>query len=184
MATSTTTRPTQTTATTPAPAPAPAPAPTLVPPPPPPPTAINLAIPNLWPDDIGETNLTAPLSILQAQAHNLSQRTGGMVMAGVETVTERSSSFVHNFVIVAPALNNYAARIFRVKHGVHFYPLEIITEIDGPNFRAATQEDFMRALGEVFGSAPLKKMVHSLIAQSRVARPANAPAPPPASSQK
>jgi hypothetical protein len=141
----------------------------------------NLSIPNLWPDDIGETNLTAPLSVLQAQAHNLSQRTGGLVVAAVETVTERTSSFVHSFVIVAPALNNYAARIFRVKHGVHFYPLEIITEIDGPNFRAATQEDFMRALAEVFGSAPLKKMVHSLIAQSRVARPAS-PASP--SSQK
>ena len=138
----------------------------------------NLSIPNLWPDDIGETNLTAPLSVLQAQAHNLSQRTGGLVVAAVETVTERTSSFVHSFVIVAPALNNYAARIFRVKHGVHFYPLEIITEIDGPNFRAATQEDFMRALAEVFGSAPLKKMVHSLIAQSRVAKPASPPGTP------
>ena len=48
-------------------------------------------------------------------------------------------------------MSNYAARIFRVKHGVNFYPLEVITEIDGPNFRAATQDDFLRALGEVFG---------------------------------
>ena len=132
--------------------------------------ANHAAIPNLWPDDIGQTSLTAPLSVLQTQAHNLAQRTGGLVVAAVETVTERSS-FVHSFVILAPALSNYAARIFRVKHGVHFYPLEIITEIDGPNFRAATQEDFLRALAEVFGSAPLKKMIHSLIAQSRVANP-------------
>jgi len=170
------TRPSTTTAAAPAPAPSISTA-----------AAANPSIPNLWPDDIGETNLTAPLSVLQAQAHNLSQRTGGLVVAAIETVTERASSFVHSFVLIAPALNNYAARIFRVKHGVHFYPLEVITEIDGPNFRAATQEDFMRALAEVFGSAPLKKMVHSLIAQSRVAKPAaGAPASPttPLPSQK
>jgi hypothetical protein len=176
MATATTTvKPTATASA--AAAPAALAAPVVLPPP-------NPTVPNLWPDDIGETNLTAPLSILQTQAHNLAQRTGGLVVAAVETVTERASSFVHGFVIIAPSLNNYAARIFRVKHGVHFYPLEIITEIDGPNFRAATQEDFMRALAEVFGSAPLKKMVHSLIAQSRVAQPASTPVKPPAPSQK
>ena len=135
------------------------------------------AIPNLWPDDIGETSLVAPLSVLQTQAHNLAQRTGGLVVGAVDTVTERASSFVHTFTIIAPALSNYVARIFRVKHGVHFYPLEVITEIDGPNFRAATQDDFLRALGEIFASAPLKKMVHSLIAQSRVTNPANPPNP-------
>ena len=138
------------------------------------------AIPNLWPDDIGDTSLTAPLSILLGQAQNLAHRTSGLVVASVETATERASNFVHSFVVVAPALNNYAARIFRVKHGLHFYPLEVITEIDGPNFRAATQDDFLRALAEVFGSAPLKKMVHSLIAQSRVANPSNASKPSPA----
>jgi hypothetical protein len=40
--------------------------------------------------------------------------------------------------------------------------------VDGPNFRAGGQEDFLRALAEIFASAPVKRMIHSLIAQSRV----------------
>ena len=128
-------------------------------------------IPDLWPEDIGQTNITAPLSVLQQQARNLGEKTRGLVLGAVETATERGTSFVHSFLLVAPTLNNYTARIFRVKHGVHFYPLELITELDGPNFRAATQDDFLRALAEVFSTAPLKKMIHSLIAQSRVAAP-------------
>jgi len=131
------------------------------------------AIPDLWPDDIGQTSLTAPLSVLQQQARLLADKTGGLVLGAVESVTERASSFMHSFILVAPTLNNYTTRVFRVKHGVHFYPLEILTEIDGPNFRAATQEDFLRALTEIFSSVPLKKMVHSLIAQSRVAEPSH-----------
>ncbi len=133
-------------------------------------STINSAvIPDLWPDDIGQTSITAPLSVLQQQANGLSDKTSGLVLAGIESTTERPSNFIHSFMLVAPKLNNYTARLFRVKHGVHFYPLEVITDLDGPNFRAATQDDFLRALTEIFTSAPLKKMIHSLIAQSRVA---------------
>ncbi len=127
------------------------------------------AIPDLWPEDIGQTTVTAPLSILQQHAQILAQKTDELVCATVESMTERAQSFIHNFTLVAPALNNYSLRVFRVKHGVHFYPLEIMTDLDGPNFRAASQDDFMRALGEIFSSAPMRKMISSLIAQSRVA---------------
>lgn len=130
---------------------------------------MSTSIPDLWPEDIGQTTVTAPLSVLQQQAQSLAQKTQQLVCANVETVTERAQHFVHSFTLVAPVLNNYCLRVFRVKHGVHFFPLEIMTDLDGPNFRAATQDDFVRALGEIFSSAPMRKMISSLIAQSRVA---------------
>jgi hypothetical protein len=127
------------------------------------------AIPDLWPEDIAQTTVTAPVTILQQQAQILAEKTGGLVCVSVETATERTQSFLHSFSLIAPRLSNYSLRVFRVKHGVHFYPLEIMTDLDGPNFRAATQEDFVRALAEIFGSAPMRKMISSLIAQSRAA---------------
>jgi len=125
-------------------------------------------IPDLWPDDIGQTTLLAPLSILRDQAAKLADKTDGLVRGAVDTHADRSRSFEHSFHLSAPALGNYTCRIFRVRHSVNFYPLELLTDVDGPNFRAGGQEDFLRALTEIFSSAPVKRMIHSLIAQSRV----------------
>ena len=125
------------------------------------------AIPDLWPEDIAHISTTPPLVVLQEQAQKLAQKTGKLVCATVDSTAERSQSFIHTFSLIAPALGNYTCRLFRVKHGVHFYPLEILTDIDVPNFRAASQDDFIRALAEIFASAPVKKVVQSLMAQSR-----------------
>lgn len=134
------------------------------------------AIPDLWPDDIAQVNAIPPLTVLQEQARMLAEKTGRLVCASVESAAERSQSFYHSFTLVAPSLGNYSARLFRVKHGVHFYPLEILTDVDGPNFRATSQDDFVRALSEIFSSPPVKKIVQSLIAQSRALQLS----PPPA----
>lgn len=128
---------------------------------------LTTAIPNLWPEDIADVKTTPPLTILRTQASNLDDKTGMLVRATIESVAERTNSFMHSFLLVAPSLGNYTTRLFRVRHGVHFYPLEILTDLDGPNFRAASQEDLVRALAEIFRSPPVKKMVQSLIAQSR-----------------
>lgn len=129
---------------------------------------MSVAIPDLWPEDIGLTSLVAPLSILRDQAGKLGEKTANLVRGAVETQADKSRMFEHSFSLVAPSLGNYTSRIFRVKHAVQFYPLEILTDIDGPNFRAGGQDEFLRALGEIFASAPVKRMIHALIAQSRV----------------
>ena len=133
--------------------------------------AVSETIPNLWPEDIGQTSMLAPLSILRDQAGKLGEKTGNVVRGAVETTTDKSKNFEHSFSLVAPALGNYTCRIFRVKHAVNFYPLEVLTDIDGPNFRAGGQEELLRALAEVFSSSPVKRIIHSLIAQSRVTAP-------------
>jgi len=133
---------------------------------------VSTTLPDLWPEDIGQTTLLAPLSILRDQAAKLGEKTGNIVRGAVDTSADRSRNFEHAFSVVAPTMGNFSCRIFRVKHAVNFYPLEVLTDIDGPNFRAGGQEEFLRALAEVFSSSPVKRMIHSLIAQSRVTAPA------------
>jgi hypothetical protein len=123
-------------------------------------------IPDLWPSDIGDVRVIAPATILRDQAARLGDKTGNLVIATVESSTEKPN-FIHSFVISAPLLDGYTCRLLRVKHNLHFYPLEIFTDVGTPNFRAGTQDDLLRALGEVFGSAPVKKLIGSLIVQSR-----------------
>lgn len=142
------------------------------------------SIPDLWPSDIGDVRVIAPATILRDQATRLADKTSNLVTATIESTTEKPN-FIHSFVISAPLLDGYTCRLFRLKHNLHFYPLEIYTDVGTPNFRAGTQDDLLRALSEVFGSAPVKKLIGSLIVQSRAlvqSQPVNTKAALPASS--
>ena len=125
-------------------------------------------LPDLWPEDIGVSSVVAPLTVLRDQAAKLGPRTQNAVQAVVETTAE-CNQFVHTFFIVVPSAPTCRYRLLRVKHGLLFYPLEVTSDLSLPNFRAGTQEEFLRALGEIFASGPAKKIIHSLIAQSRAA---------------
>ncbi len=123
-------------------------------------------LPDLCPEDIGTPTVIAPVTVLRDQAARLSPRTRNAIQGVVETTSE-GSQFIHTMSLLIPGIENCKYRLVRVKHGIMLYPVEVSTDLSLPNFRCGTQEDFLRALGEIFSSGPSRKIIHSLIAQSR-----------------
>jgi hypothetical protein len=125
--------------------------------------------PSLWPEDIAVTDAVAPVVILKEQASLLGQRTQNLVEARVHPgqLHYVGYPFVYYFELVAPALDNYRYRLFGISHGVEFYPVRIeFEEFDG--YRDAISEsEFMDELAKIFSSERTKRIISSLIAQSK-----------------
>jgi len=132
---------------------------------------------NLWPDVESESVLT-PVAILREQADLLGQKTKNVVTArvtggqaslyGVMT----SKGFVYTLSLVAPALDNYAYDILRVRHGMQIYPVQVSDLVRNKELQAATEEEFLAALGEVLGSPEVKNVIQVLLSQSDALEPA------------
>jgi len=122
------------------------------------------SIPDLWPQDIGEASLQTPVTILRQEAALLGEKTNQLVTAEVTTQSQ-GQTFLHSFVIVAPALDNYKYELFKVQHGISFYPMTVIVQGGGNNI--GSQAQFIEILRMIFTSPNTKNIVQSLIAQIR-----------------
>ena len=81
---------------------------------------------NLWPEFVVE-KVRSPKTILKEQAGYLMKMTKNILSADVETTQERSTGqIIHNFYVVAPAMDNYRYRVFNVSHDVIYYPLSVM----------------------------------------------------------
>lgn len=125
--------------------------------------------PSLWPDDIAVTDAVAPVVILKEQASLLGQRTQNLVEARVHPSVPRYSEypFAYYFELVAPALDNYRYRLFVISHGVGFYPVRIEFEEYANPHDAIGENEFMRELADIFSSERTRRIISSLIAQSK-----------------
>jgi len=133
---------------------------------------------NLWPEDIAVTGQVPPVAILKEQGALLGQRTQNLVVGRVSAADpdgpDSEQDFCYEFELLAPALG-YRYQLFKVQHGADFYPLGI--EWDSPDnvklFAVAgvdgieDEEQFLKALEIIFSSERTRKIISSLIAQSR-----------------
>ena len=147
-------------------------------------------IPVLWSDDIS-VDVLSPIAILRAQAVPLMQKTKGLLQAEVETITSESGRVQHQFDLVAPALNHFRRRILVATHQIDLvYPVVVEAECFEPvkrtgsiaandalvflspnglfenERRAATDQEFIKLVGEVFHSIEVRSLIASLIARS------------------
>ena len=118
---------------------------------------------DLWPDDIGETDLVPPVAVLREQAALLGKKTRPLVRARVESSGD-GEMLHHTFTLTAPALD-YRLELFTVVHPVSFYPMMFFWR--GERKDLSTPEEFMEHLKTVLQSNDTKKVVHSLLAQVR-----------------
>ena len=81
---------------------------------------------DLWPDDIGDSKLKSPLAILREQGEHLKDKTGGLVLAEVKTRTISDEMFHNHFELVVPMMDGYRYELLQVRHGVSFYPLDVL----------------------------------------------------------
>lgn len=161
------------------------------------------AVPVLWSDDI-KVDVLSPAAILRAQVGPLRERTKGILEAEISAESSESGVERLHFDLVAPLLENYHHRILTAIHSRNLvYPVSVEAECFRPNPRtgwlqmpvpppkfaavesdwrpkAATEQEFIERIGEVFRSSEVRAVIHSLIARSN--DQAQAPAADPAES--
>ena len=134
---------------------------------------------DLWPAIEGDPVRT-PLSILREQASLLGPKTQHLVEAEVSTTSNRDN-LVHEFYVVAPALDHYRYHLLTVAHGIELYPLEMWPPRGDPA-EADDEDAFLKRLGSFLASEHTRNVVRSLYSQSQSPedfRDPSRPDPPP-----
>jgi hypothetical protein len=120
---------------------------------------------SLWPTDFGEVAVLTPVAILRQQGAALGQQTQNIVVGRVSTAGD-GQSFYQNFSLYCSPLG-YQTHLLQVRHGIDLYPAEIIVTGEAAPLTAASPDDLKTKLREVFAHERTKKIIASLIAQSR-----------------
>ena len=118
---------------------------------------------DLWPENIADSNLITPITILKEQAALLGEKTRQLVKGEVVTQTT-GNLFVHYFYIAAPTLN-YRFELFTLSHGVNFYPL--VMRYLNDTISLPSESAFKDKLKEIFAAPHTLNVVHSILAQVR-----------------
>lgn len=131
---------------------------------------------DLWPEDIGVTDVKAPVAILKEQAAALGRRTKNVVVGIVVTETISTGQFGYSFYLDAPLLQ-FSYKLFKIRHGVELYPVrinpdedirkEIAAERKLDLLLAKTESDFLNLLSLIFRSEKTRKVLQAIISQSR-----------------
>jgi hypothetical protein len=145
---------------------------------------------DLWPKDIGQTALRAPVTILREQASLLGEKTQNLVKADVDTLSPHSpynqfgAEFVHRFYLIAPALDDYRYKLFEITHPVDLYPVnfhldediqeELLAKNGKEPLSAQTEDELTNILGKILNSEKAKHVVRALLAQHPSFEPAEA----------
>lgn len=125
-------------------------------------------------EDLWPTNITAepldrpPLLILREQAEKLNEKTSNIIEAEVtaDPFGDSESLYVR-FVIKAPALGGYEFVLLTIIQPVDLYPVRL--EFEGSVWVANEETGFKQYLANCFNSARTRKIISSLIAQSKSA---------------
>jgi hypothetical protein len=132
---------------------------------------MSTALENLWPDDFIMTEIRPPVVVLKEQAAFLGQMTKNIVVGEVRTESSLNGGFSHNLYLVAPALN-YRYFLLKVTHGIELYPAMVVFIPEGGIDREVDSEEGLKsALRKVFAADKTKRVLNSLLSQSKSADP-------------
>lgn len=121
---------------------------------------------SLWPTDLRPSSIQTAEGILRQQADELERQTAGLLQGRVE-VGSQAGWVTISFFIVAPRLDDYAYRLFKVRHKVPdpFKPLELIVA-SADIRRISSRSEFERELADVLGSAATRSILTQLLSLS------------------
>lgn len=120
---------------------------------------------DLWPENIQETSMVTPVSILKEQGALLGEKTN-QLLKGEVISAPLGNVFVHRFCIVAPTMS-YKYELFQLSHGVTFYPCSLKQTGENNAQPIPSEESFKEALKQVFASEHTLNVVRSILAQAR-----------------
>jgi hypothetical protein len=118
---------------------------------------------DLWPENIAESKMVTPVTIIKEQAALLGEKTKQLVRGEVESTTT-GSMLVHHFYVVAPTMN-YRYELFTAQHNVSFYPL-VLRFLDNTT-PIPNEAELKSKLKEIFSQQHTVNVVHSILAQAR-----------------
>jgi len=149
---------------------------------------------DLWPEVMVAASIKTPIAILSEQAETLGCKTNNSIEAIVEqSYRVRSDQFAYEFLISVENLE-YRYSPFRVEHSIDLYPVKIFLQDDDISKEvigrvsstnpwttciAATERDFLEALGKIFTSEKMKRVLGALLAQVEVASCSRISSSPP-----
>jgi len=122
---------------------------------------------SLWPEDLVMTaDPRSPKSILEEQAAALAPLTHNKVIATV-VASSQSTWVTLDFVLVAPALNNYRYKLFKVRHKLHpEYPAEIVWDA---NLTVKDEDSLRERLAKIFRAETTSRVLSELMAYGTAA---------------
>jgi hypothetical protein len=121
---------------------------------------------NLWPTDFGQEETLSPVAILRQQGLALGERTQNIVVGRVATFGI-TNGFRHILYLFCAPLA-YQIELLTVEHSIDFYPAKITVFGEAsPPQTAVGPDDFVQKLAAIFASEANKKIIRSLLAQSK-----------------
>jgi hypothetical protein len=131
---------------------------------------------DLWPHEFELTETKAPSAILREQASLLAGKTQGAVVADVEIQqSDDGPDFEYAFLLRAPEID-YRHKLFVVRHALNLYPAALVLDpalkkeiFDGKKEKvvASTESEFLIILKKIFHSDRTKRVVASLLNQTK-----------------
>ena len=121
----------------------------------------------LWGDLPSGENLRTPATILNEQIAELQRGTNGL-LTGHLSAQQQEDAMEQDFYVIAPALNRYAVKILRIKHGMDLYPCHVwASQISANAVRAGDEEDFVAILKSILQHEKTRAIIAGLLAQIR-----------------
>lgn len=121
---------------------------------------------SLWGDLDLEVEVRTPAQILQEQAVALAELTNGVLLGRVHTRNHRGK-LITDLEVVAPLLDNYTYTLVEVEHSVELYPLVLRNIVEDDEIQCLYEDDFVQELGNLLSSDEVKRIIQSLVSQSR-----------------
>lgn len=123
---------------------------------------------NLWPEFALDEVIRSPKTILNEQAEFLAKGTKNLLTANVRTAPSNGGGILYFFEIIAPNLNGYKYSLFYIlQRDVFFYPCNFNGQFD-----IDSEEMLLHELKDLFNADSTKKVISSLLAQSKSEVPA------------
>lgn len=106
-----------------------------------------------------------PKTVLVEQADILTQATGGVIRAEVNSAP-RGQTIYHHLQIVAPALDNYTYEVCTVRHDIDLFPCELFDPRARDWNVCGDEADLKEKLGVILGAEKTRRVIESLLSQS------------------
>jgi len=120
---------------------------------------------DLWPSFEDIPKVTSPRTILAQQAEFLAQKTKNLLTGSISQGSTNNGKIFIAFFIVAPLIKNYSYRLLTIYHDVFYYPSELKFN-DGMR-SISNEEDLRETLKEIFNQESTKRIITSLLGQSK-----------------
>jgi hypothetical protein len=117
---------------------------------------------NQWPTFDEQTRVKSVRSVLLEEGSGISDRTNDRIRFTVEPEAQSGGALTHHCYLVVPAVG-YRYPLLRVVQERLDYPVTIIGDLYPDGFRADDETTLRKALGNVFRSEPIKKVVPQLL---------------------